>query len=58
MQVIVRMYDWDNLRFGEYGKIYVKYDMTLVKISNAIMVNFEPNYGMKKVSICTSTSMD
>ena len=28
MQVIVRMYDWDNLRFGEYGKIYVKYDMT------------------------------
>ena len=27
MQVIVRMYDWDNLRFGEYGKIYVKYDM-------------------------------
>ena len=28
MQVIVRMYDWDNLRFGEYGKICVKYDMT------------------------------
>ena len=21
MQVVVRMYDWDSLRFGEYGKL-------------------------------------
>ena len=24
MQVVVRMYDWDTLRFGEYGKLNIK----------------------------------
>ena len=40
MQVVVRMYDWDSLRFGEYGKLELytpieKEDLHLFFLSTA-----------------------